>query len=81
MLGDNVLDHHIPFCYRSCEHERSCLDLVGDYRISGAVELIHAFYPYNVGTGTFYVGTHAVKEVCNINDVRFLRRILDDRLS
>ena len=78
MLRDNTTHQHLAARRGDGGHVGACLDLVGDDGIGTAVERLHAVYADRIGTGAADVGAHEVQEVCQVDDVRLLRRVFDD---
>ena len=77
MLGDDVLYEDISACARCGEHECSRLNLVRYDRVLRQVKSLYSDDTDHVGTGTLDVRAHTVQEVRNINDMRFLRTVLN----
>ena len=81
MLGDDILDRDVSSGRRSGEHICSRLDLIRNDRIVRSVQAADAFNTDHVRSCALDPGTHAVEEVCKINDVGFLGRIFDRSAS
>ena len=78
MLGDHVHHCHIPLCGRCGKHKCARLDLIRDDRVLCPVELLYASDTDHVRSGSSDVGSHAVKEVGNVYNVRLFCHVFQD---
>ena len=81
VLGDYVLDCYIAHGSCCCHHKGSGFDLIRDDGVLCTMKLLNALDTDDISTCALYIGSHTVEEVGNINDVRFLSRVLDDGLT
>jgi hypothetical protein len=79
MLGDDVLDEHVPADGRGGRHVGAGLDLVGDDGIGAAAQLAHAADLDDVGARAGDLRAHGVEEVGEVDDMGLLRAVFDDR--
>ena len=79
MLRDDVADHDVAARRRRHDHIGAGLDLVGHDGIVAAVHMLDAADLDRVRTGAAHVRAHQVQKVRQVDDVRLLRRIFDDR--
>ena len=81
VLGDHVLDQDLPAGRRGGHHVGACLDLVGNDGIGAAVQFFDAVDLHGIGAGAADVRAHGVEEVRQIDDMRFSRRVFNDRTA
>ena len=81
MLRGDVADGNPAPGRSGGSHVGARLDLVGDDGIGYAVQILHTADLDDVGTGAADVGAHRVEEVRQVDDVRFLGGVLQDRLT
>ena len=81
VLGRNIADSDLSAGRGGSRHISAGLDLIRDDRISHAAQIIYAADLDDVGTGAADVGAHRVEEVRQIDDMRLLSGILEDRLT
>ena len=82
--GDVILyrrDQGILVLHRICRITSDGFYLVGDYGIASAVKPLNSLYFYCIGSCAADICTHSVKEVGQINYLRFFCRIFDNRDS
>ena len=60
VLGNHVLDCHIPFRHSSGKHESPRLNLVGNNHVLRTVKPRNSFYSDNNGSGAFNHRAHTV---------------------
>jgi hypothetical protein len=70
MFRDDIFNHDIASGRCCCKHKGSGFDLVRNNGILCPVKLLNTADTDHIGTGTFDIGTHAVQEVRNIDNVR-----------
>ena len=78
VLGDDILNEHIPAGGGHGGHIGTGFDLVGDDGVGSAPELLHAPDLDDVGARPHDVGPHGVEEVGQVHDVRLLGGVLND---
>ena len=76
---DDVVYLHLTARCRGRYHVGAGLDLVWDDGVGTAVQAVGAVYLDRVRARAAHVGAHGVEEVRKVDDVRLLRRVLDDR--
>ena len=81
MLRNHVFHHDIALGGCCGKHKGSCLDLVRNDRVLRAMKLLHSADTDHIGSCTLDVGSHAVQEVCHINNMRLTGGVLDDRIA
>ena len=78
MLRDDVLHEHFPACRRGGDHVGARLDLVWDYGVAAAMELLDAVHLDGIGARAADIRAHGIEEVCKVNYMRLARGVLDD---
>ena len=68
-------------CCSCCKHESTCFDLIRNNRIFRTVKFLHTVNTDGFCTCATNVCSHAVQEVCNINDVGFSCSIINNGLA
>ena len=81
MFRDYIQHCHIAFCSCCCKHKCSGFNLIWDYRIICSVKFLNTTDLDHICSGTTDICSHAVEEVCNINNVRFFCNILHNGKS
>ena len=81
MLWCDVGYRNLAACRRRRTHIGARFDLIGNDRIGDAVHRAYAADLDDVGSRASDVRSHRVEEVREVDDVRLLRRVLDDRQS
>src|SRR5699024_3066510 len=76
---DDVVYLGLPARGGCRDHIGACLYLVGAYRIGASVTAVRAVYLQGLRAGAAHVGAHGVQQVRQIDDVRLLRGVFDDR--
>ena len=79
MLRDDVFDQHVAADCGGSGHIRARLDLVGDDGIAAAVQRLDAADLDDVGACAGDLRAHGVQEVREVDDVRLLGAVFDDR--
>ena len=78
MFWDHIFDEDISPAGGDGSHVGAGLDLVRDDAVLGAVHFADAADLDDVGSGSADVGAHGVQEVCQVDNVGLLGRILND---
>ena len=79
VLRDDVFDQHVAADCGGSGHIRARLDLVGDDGIAAAVQRLDAAHLDDVGARAGDLRAHGVQEVREVDDVRLLGAVFDDR--
>ncbi len=79
VLRDDVPDQDVALGGGGGDHIGAGLDLIRDDRVIRAVELLYAVDLDHVGAGAVDVRAEGVEKVREIDDMRFLRHIFEDR--
>ena len=81
VLGNYIFNHNIPSGSRCRAHKGTGLNLIRDNGIFRTVKPFHATNTDGIRSCALNIGSHAVKEVRHIYDMRLLGCIFKDGLS